>query len=174
VNSCRIIAAALTLLLGSSCAAKRVPEADTLRDVLRLSLHFQDESVESPPGGAIPAFLTLENTGLEPIDACLGDDEGYTMLGPVEALGRHGRSERPRCRTRFLLAPGGAIEIPKLLTVLDVGPGKVSTSVWIQVVDPENCGKRGCAETQIRSNPVPGLLVIDPGTLPEVADEELS
>lgn len=174
MKGCRIMIVVLALLFGANCAAKRVPEAGKLREALRLSLRFQEETVEAPQGGVIPVFVVLENRSPEPIDVCLGEDEGYTMLDSDEARGRHSRSERPRCLKRLLLAPGGAIEIPKLLAVLDVGPGEVSISAWIQVVDPEQCGKRGCAEARIRSNPLPGLLVTGPRTPLEFSESDRS
>ena len=154
--------AALGMSLFASCSS-RMERVNLALERLDRYLHLDINSTRNGVSQSSPFELEyiLSNTGLDPIDACLGVRNQYFMIGgwtssttsfgpsnvlkgsPVETV------DHPYCKTRFQLDPGGRFSWRETKDVLPVGIGEALLSVSLEIVHPLDCDEYGCYNTEI-------------------------
>jgi hypothetical protein len=132
----------LFLALGSCATVKYGPK---LYDAsLRYELVLDRTQVRS--GESIPALHRLRNLSEADIGACIAEGKFYTFL---KADGSRKVDwhliDHPGCVTRFTVEAKSVFEWASPITIPEIEPGTIALEAEVQVVDPTDCYKYGCA-----------------------------
>jgi hypothetical protein len=156
-------AAAFALVSIASCSSGCAARSEQGRQVLSQFREALTLSLVSPSvvvvGEETPLRLRVLNSGLRPVDACVGLSRNVWILPDDDTQGNEpvGISahvaDHPGCQQRFRLRPGAHFEWNETTKVPGIVRGFASLGVDVQIVDPRHCHPSlGCPDLMLTAS----------------------